>query len=150
MPCSTVVSILFHVYLFLSVNIEHVYLRQGSLTFKWNSLDGNNSATSYNILASNCGNCPTTTNHTNVTCTDVPTNDGVCNFTIQILVCENYVGSVYHTFPLPNRPRPDHNSTLLPALTSAILILGVLILIVGATVLVLLYKRYRTSNQLSQ
>ena len=121
---------------------------------KWNSfifLDGNNSATSYNILSSNCGSCPTTTNHNTATCTDIPTNDGVCNFTIQIHVCENYIGSVYHTFQLPTtRPRPDHNSILLPALTSGIF--GVLILIVGATVLslVLFYKRYRTPNQFSQ
>ena len=39
----------------------------------------------YNINASNCGSCPTTTNHTTVTCTDVPTN-GMCTFAVQTVV----------------------------------------------------------------
>jgi hypothetical protein len=44
-------------------------------------------AIEYNIQASNCGSCPTTTNHTNVTCTEVPTNSGMCMFTIKIVIC---------------------------------------------------------------
>jgi hypothetical protein len=35
----------------------------------------------YNIT-SNCGSCPTTTNHTNATCTDVPTEVDHCLFVI--------------------------------------------------------------------
>ena len=41
----------------------------------------------YNILASNCGSCPTTTNHTNVTCTDIPTNGSTCTLAVQTVVC---------------------------------------------------------------
>ena len=43
----------------------------------------------YNILASNCGSCPTTTNHTNVTCTDIPTNynDSTCTLAVETVVC---------------------------------------------------------------
>ena len=45
----------------------------------------------YNIEASNCGSCPTTTNHTNVTCSDVH-NNSVCTFAIQNVVCGNISG----------------------------------------------------------
>ena len=47
----------------------------------------------YNILASNCGSCPTTTNHTNVTCTDVPTDGSECIFAVQTVVCGNISGN---------------------------------------------------------
>ena len=64
------------------------------LTFVWSPVVSDCPATHYNILASNCGSCPTTTNHTNVTCTDV-LNDGiVCTFTIQTVVCENITGNI--------------------------------------------------------
>ena len=50
----------------------------------------------YNIQASNCGSCPTTTNHTNVTCTEIPTNNSVCTFIIQTVVCGNITGQLSH------------------------------------------------------
>ena len=37
--------------------------------------------------------CPTITNYTTVTCTDVPTNDNVCNFAIRTVVCRNIIGN---------------------------------------------------------
>ena len=43
----------------------------------------------YNILSSNCGSCPTTTTHTTVTCTDVPTDSGMCMIAVQTVVCGN-------------------------------------------------------------
>ena len=49
----------------------------------------------YNILASNCGSCPTTINDTTVTCTDVPTTGSTsCNFAIQTVVCGNNTGNI--------------------------------------------------------
>ena len=62
-------------------------LRQ--LTFSWSPVAPDCPAIHYNILASNCGSCPTTTKHTNATCTDVPTDDNECNFAIQTVVCGN-------------------------------------------------------------
>ena len=62
------------------------------LTFSWSTNCG--TKFHYNILASNCGSCPTTTNHTNVTCTDVPTNNSVCIFIIQTVVCGNITGQL--------------------------------------------------------
>ena len=57
------------------------------IKFTWNPVDPNCPAIHYNILASNCGSCPTTTNHTTVTCTDVPTNSSVCKFSVQTVAC---------------------------------------------------------------
>ena len=47
----------------------------------------------YNILALNCGSCPTTTNHTTLTCTDVPTDGSACVFSVQTVVCGNLAGN---------------------------------------------------------
>ena len=65
-------------------------------TFNWNmrSPDCPGSAIHYNTLASNCGSCPTTTNHTNITCTDVPTDGSTCTFTIQTVICGIITGVV--------------------------------------------------------
>ena len=41
----------------------------------------------YRILAANCGNCPTATNYTNVTCTDVPVNNAYCSFALIPTIC---------------------------------------------------------------
>ena len=46
----------------------------------------------YSILASNCGSCPTTTNHTTATCTDIPDNGSTCKFTVQPVVCGDVDG----------------------------------------------------------
>ena len=76
--------------LFRAPNIsEHVNHRLRVFTFTWNVASfWDCPAIHYNILASNCGSCPTTTNHTNAICTDVPVND-VCTFAVQIVVCGN-------------------------------------------------------------
>ena len=63
------------------------------VTFDWSSVAPDCPAIHYNILASNCGSCPTTTNHTNVTCTDVPTDGSECTFAEQTVVCGNITGN---------------------------------------------------------
>ena len=62
---------------------------------------------SYNILASNCGSCPTTTNHTNVTCTDVPTDDSWCNFSVQSEACSC---ECRQNIMIPTCPGIHHNN----------------------------------------
>ena len=63
-----------------------------ALTFTWSPVAPDYEYSvfnyTYNILASNCGSCPTTTNYTTVTCTDVPTNGSTCTFAVQAVVCE--------------------------------------------------------------
>ena len=63
------------------------------LAFVWSPVAPDCPAIHYNILASNCGSCPTTTNHTNATCTDVPTNGSVCTFAVQTVACGNITGN---------------------------------------------------------
>ena len=57
------------------------------ITFSWSQIPFECQSLCYNILASNCGTCPATTTLTSVTCTDTPTDDGVCMFAVQVVVC---------------------------------------------------------------
>ena len=50
--------------------------------------------TRFNIDTSNCGSCPTTTNHTTVTCTDVPTDGATCFLSIFPIVCGEVFGNL--------------------------------------------------------
>ena len=63
------------------------------VTVNWSPVASDCPAIHYNILASNCGSCPTTTNHTPVTCTDVPTNGSMCTFAVQTVVCGTIAGN---------------------------------------------------------
>ena len=63
------------------------------LTFVWSPVTPDCPGIHYNILASNCGSCPTTTNHTTVTCTDIPTSHSMCIFAIQPVLCGNLIGN---------------------------------------------------------
>ncbi len=79
------------------------------LTFDWSvSAASDCPDIQYNILASNCGSCPTTTNHTNVTCTNVPTKD-TCTFAIWRVVCGNVTEKTNNTvcIMLPLQERID-------------------------------------------
>ena len=77
----------------ISVNLTDLSSRR--LTFSWSPVAPNCPAIHYNILASSCGSCPTTTNHTTVTCTDVPIEQKtLCTFTLQTVVCGDLSGTL--------------------------------------------------------
>ena len=76
------------------LNINKNDYSSRELTFSWSPVAPDCPAIHYNILASNCGSCPTTTNHTNATCTKVPVNDSICTFAVQTVVCENITGNI--------------------------------------------------------
>ena len=76
------------------IYISKVGFHPNQLTFQWNSVAPDCPAIHYNILASNCGSCPTTTNHTSVTCTEVPTNDSIWTFAVQTVVCGNITSNI--------------------------------------------------------
>ena len=63
------------------------------LTVTWSPVAPDCPTIHYNIAASNCGSCPTTTNQTTVTCTDVPTNNSMCTLAVQVVVCGNISGN---------------------------------------------------------
>ena len=75
------------------LHISHIDIGLIQLTFSWSPVAPDCPAIYYNILASNCGSCPTTTNHTNVTCTDVPTDGKECTFAVQTVICGNITGN---------------------------------------------------------
>ena len=76
------------------VHITAIDIGSRQLHFKWSPVAPDCPAIHYNILASNCGSCPTITNHTTVTCTDVPTNGSTCTFAVQMVVCVNVAGNL--------------------------------------------------------
>ena len=78
-----------------NLHISHIDIGLVQLTFAWSpAVSYNCSAFHYNIQASNCASCPTTTNHTNVTCTNIPTAGSMCTFAVWTVVCGNITGSV--------------------------------------------------------
>ena len=93
---------------------EEVDLAAEEISFKWTEVVPDCPCVSYNILTSKCGSCPTTTHHTNATCTNIPTDhDGsVCAFTIQTLVCGNVLGhfsDAIHAVALKYKSNNDCN-----------------------------------------
>ena len=73
--------------------ISNLNLALRKLTFSWSPVAPDCPAIHY-VLALNCGSCPTTTNHTNVTCTDVPINYSICTFAVQTVVCGNITSNI--------------------------------------------------------
>jgi hypothetical protein len=76
------------------LNVSRNDYSSKELTFSWSPVAPDCPAIHYNILASNCGSCPTTTNHTNATCTDVHTNNSICTIAVQTVVCGNITGNI--------------------------------------------------------
>ena len=75
------------------LQINNINFLSQELTFSWSPVAPDCPAIRYNILASNCGSCPTTTNYTTVTCINVPTDGSVCTFAVQTVVCGNITGN---------------------------------------------------------
>ena len=123
---------------------------QDLLNFTWNSSFFSIiplSSIRYVIAASHCGICPKTSNYTTVTCTDVPTDGGMCTLTIQTFVCGCFVGSKDYWLLL-EKVESNPNLVLLPVLTSSLTLFIAMIILVGiALFTVLLYKQLcRTSK----
>ena len=110
-----------------NVHVSVANFVSGELTFTWSSVLPHCSSISYNISASNCGNCPTNTTKTTVTCTDAPTwsNDTLCTFAVQTILCGTIVGnsSEQVTVTIIRTPR---KSICFPNLTCLYLMLNLL------------------------
>ena len=74
-------------------NVSWMVARPGQITFNWSPVDSECSAIHYNILALNCGSCPTVTTSTTITCVDVPTDDSVCIFALETVICGDITGN---------------------------------------------------------
>ena len=76
-------------------NLFLVDVQPGTLVFNWTSAISNCSTLQYNIItSSDCGACPTVTNMTTATCSDIqPTTDAVlCHIRVSSRAC-NLVGN---------------------------------------------------------
>ena len=77
-----------------AISIALVDFGVKEITFSWSPVASDCPTVHNNILASNCGSCPTTTNQTCVTCTDIPTDNSMCTFAIQTVVCGNITSNM--------------------------------------------------------
>ena len=77
-----------------NVHINAIDTSLKQISFSWSPVVPDCPAIHYNILATNCGSCPTSTNHTTVTCTDIPYDNSIilCNFVVQTVMDENMIG----------------------------------------------------------
>ena len=75
------------------ISLALVNFGQKEITFSWSPVAPDCPSIQYNILASNCGSCPTTTNHTTITCTDLPSDGSLCTFAVETVVCGNIAGN---------------------------------------------------------
>ena len=132
-----------------------------TLTFSWSAVSTDCAAMiHYNIPASNCGSCPTTTNHTNVTCTNVPSNGSVCMFAVRTVACGNITGQISDLIRVNvsiTKPTINVLTGLIVSLVSSMLsyysfvldsfripgfiVIGILLLIIALTA-VLLFLKY--------
>ena len=106
----------------------------------WASVSPNCPSAHYNILASNCGCCPTTTNHTTVTCTDIPTDGRMCTFAVQTVICGK-VGNVSNQVSvlLRDNNTPSRKQDCTAAIISTSLLATVLAICVTVFSTILLF-----------
>ena len=126
------------------------------LTFNWSSVSPECPSNSihYNILVSNCGSCPTTTNYTTVTCTDVPTDGSVCTFAIQIVICGNITGNMsvpirvntHVQYKNLTQNSGMHNSLYITSISSLVTAL-IISVVVSITVIVMILMRSRAKTK---
>ena len=113
-------------------------------TFSWSPVAPEcPAAIHYNILASNCGSCPTTTNHTTVTCTDVPINGSMCLFAIQAVVCENITGNTSDPIHIYSKNLIFESGTDTAYIASIIFLASAVIICIAVfiTVIIIVSKR---------
>ena len=99
----------------LNITLIDQKLTSKNVTFAWNSISSQCPAIHYNINAKRCGNCPATTNHTNITCTDVPMSESeseiLCTLNVQVIVCTNIIsGNTTQGFKLKTTAHNNQGS----------------------------------------
>ena len=162
-------NLISYLYMLFTLLIRHIVITAGQLpppnklfistanfvswylTFSWSPVASDCPATiHYNILASNCGSCPTTTNHTNVTCTDIPTENSVCTFAIQTVLCETLIGNksdpvIVTTTRLLDRINVDMSTnTAYLATISSLVVALITSAVVFTTAIVIILQRNKT------
>ena len=68
-------------------------LNRSHLIFSWRAPVRNCPSLSYKILATNCGDCPSSTNTTNTSCMIGTVTEIECIFTLKTIVCGNILSN---------------------------------------------------------
>lgn len=71
-------------------NVRLSDAQDGMLIFNWDSRGPNCESVNYGIISS-CGNCPNTTNSTQITCSDLNLSTSVrlCSFMVRTVLCDD-------------------------------------------------------------
>lgn len=72
------------------VHLTDINLHQ--LTIAWSPVIRNCPSVNYNIIATNCGTCPSITAQTTVTCTGFVIDGRSCTVSVEPVVCGNVLG----------------------------------------------------------
>lgn len=84
-------------------NVHLAEVRRGQFRFKWftdNTTNKSMCPTEYIVESSNCGDCPSVTTKTHVTCNISTINQGsrLCTFSLQSRLCGNIYGNTNATY----------------------------------------------------
>lgn len=99
------------------------HIRRAEITFSWSNVEHDGcSSFHYAVNGDNCGTCfPLSTTTNSSTCTNLSSillsENNICNFTVQSVVCDDTVGDSNHAF---------------------LLLKGILLLCVSLTVIIIL------------
>ena len=75
-------------------------------SFKWSQVAPDCPAIKYQILANNCGSCPTTTTALTTKCTNARIDGSTCTFALKTIVCGNISGN-YSSHDVHGRMKGD-------------------------------------------
>ena len=137
-------------------SLSVVDLELGEITFMWSPVAPDCPAISYNIIASNCGSCPTNTNHTNITCVDIPTDDTTCVFAVSTVVCGNITGNVSSIAQGSFKGNINNHNNIIPAIiksrcigataSASVFAIGLLIVLITMIIVILIKANKQTRN----
>ena len=77
-------------------DVQLIGIASEGLTFNWTSIDPTCSDVSYRISASGCGNCPSSTNSTTITCSGIEQlseDNQTCILSVRSVVCGDIVSN---------------------------------------------------------
>ena len=114
------------------------------LTFSWSPVAPDCPAIHYNILASsNCGSCPTTTNHTNATCIDIPPDYSGCIFAVQTVVCGNITSNIINSIGVNTDTCISNTVYTIPI---SLLVIALMVsVVVFITVIIIILRRSKAN-----
>jgi hypothetical protein len=85
-------------------DVQLVEASHTQISFNWSHISSHCPSLQYHIMASNCGDCPSTTTTNMATCTGnytQLTSDNPCSFALRTVVCDGVVGDFSDAVNVP-------------------------------------------------